>query len=70
MSIQIIGFIVRAQKRYTSPLPEGEKIPRVRSVSGRFSVRSAAEQMRDLYAAAHPEDRVWVDDQQADDGMP
>jgi hypothetical protein len=66
-SIQIIGFIVRAQKRYTSPLPEGEKVPRVRSVSARFTVRSAAEEFVGLYAKAHPDERVWVDDLQAEE---
>ena len=70
MSVQIVGFIVRAQERYTLPLPKDAKPPRVRSVSARMSIRSSAEEYRDLYAKTHPNERVWVDDLQADDGLP
>lgn len=62
--IQIVGFVVKAQERFTLPLPKGKKPPRVRSVSPRYTVRSAAEEFRDIYAKASPGDNVWVDDVQ------
>lgn len=70
MSIQISGFIVRAQQRYKLPLAEGEQIPRVRNVSARFSIREAAEEFVALYVKAHPDQKAWVDDLQTDDGLP
>lgn len=69
MAIHITGFLVRAQTKYVSPLKEGERVPPIRKVSGKFVTRSSAEQFRDLYSRSHPTETVWIDDLQADDGL-
>lgn len=68
MSVQITGFVVKAQERYELPLKD-KPVPRVKTVSGLFHIRSAAETFVDLYIKHNPGMRVWIEDLQANDGL-